>query len=129
MKVEISSSNKSIVLHGTLHCSILEPILSAIYINDLPNCLTRQCKEFADDMKIHNKSFICDIVQIDINNMVTLSNIWFLYYNTNNLMHCIVCAHLFYSFTRVSEVSRCNVQKKSITPSNVTLLTVGCPPR
>ena len=44
-------------------------ILSAIYIHDLPNCLTSQCKMFADDVKIYNKSLNHDIVLLDINNM------------------------------------------------------------
>ena len=38
---------------------------------------------FADDQKIHNKSFNHDIVQIDINNMLKWSSNWCLYLNTN----------------------------------------------
>ena len=38
---------------------------------------------FADDLKIHNKSFNHDIVQMDINNMLKWSSNWCLYFNTN----------------------------------------------
>ena len=38
---------------------------------------------FADDLKIYNKSFNNDIVQMDINNMLKWSSIWCLYFNTN----------------------------------------------
>ena len=59
------------------------PTLFAIYINDLPICLISQCKMFADDIKIHSKSFNHDIVQMDINNMLKWSSNWCLYLNTN----------------------------------------------
>ena len=62
MKVGTSCSNKSNVTSGIPQGSILGPTLFAIYINDLPNCLTNQCKMFADDLKIYNKSFNHDIV-------------------------------------------------------------------
>ena len=55
MKVGTSCSNKSNVITGIPQGSILGPTLFAIYINDLPNCLTSQCKMFADDLKINNK--------------------------------------------------------------------------
>ena len=63
--------------------------LFAIYINYLPNSLTSQCKMFADDLKIYNKSFNHDIVQMDINNMLKWSSKWCLYINTNkfNVLH------------------------------------------
>ena len=63
--------------------------LQYIYINDLPNSLTSQCKMFADDLKIYNKSFNHDIVQMDINNMLKWSSKWCLYINTNkcNVLH------------------------------------------
>ena len=70
MKVGTSCSNKSNVASGIPQGSILGPTLFAIYINDLPNCLTSQCKIFPDDLKIYNKSFNHDIVLLDINNMV-----------------------------------------------------------
>ena len=38
---------------------------------------------FADDIKIHSKSFNHDIVQIDINNIPMWSSKWCLYCNTN----------------------------------------------
>ena len=83
VKVGTSCSNKSNVISGIPQGSILGPTLFAIYINDLPNCLTRQCKMFADDIKIHNKSLNHDIVQMDINNMLKWSSNWCLYFNTN----------------------------------------------
>ena len=89
MKVGTSCSNKSNVTSGIPQGSILGPTLLAIYINDLPNSLTSQCKMFADDLKICNKSFNHDIVQMDINNMLKWSSKWCLYFNTNkcNVLH------------------------------------------
>ena len=83
MKVGTSCSNKSNVTSGIPQGSILAPTLFAIYINYLPNCLTSQCKMFADDQKIHNKSFNHDIVQMGITNMLKWSNNWCLYFSTN----------------------------------------------
>ena len=83
MKVGTSCSNKSNVTSGTPQGTILGPTLFAIYINDFPNCLTSQCKMFADDLKIHSKSFNHDIVQMDINDMLKWSSNWCLYLNTN----------------------------------------------
>ena len=83
MKVGTSCSNKSNVTSGIPQGSILGPTLFTIYINDLPNCLTSQCKMFADDLKMYNRSFNHDIVQMDINNMLKWSSNWCLYINTN----------------------------------------------
>ena len=57
MKVGTSWSSKSNVISGIPQGCILGPILFAIYINYLPNYLTSQCKMFADDVIIYNKSF------------------------------------------------------------------------
>ena len=75
MKVGTSWPNKPNVTCRIPQGSILGPILSTIYINDLPYCPISQCKMFADDLKIYNKSFNHDIVQMDIN-MLTWSSNW-----------------------------------------------------
>ena len=49
VKVGTSCSNKSNVTRGIPQGSILGPTLFALYINDLPNSLTSQCKMFADE--------------------------------------------------------------------------------
>ena len=89
MKVGTSCSNKSNVTSGIPQGSILGPTLFVIYINDLPISLASQCKMFADDLKIYNKSFNHDVVQMDINNMLNWSSKWHLYFNTNkcNVLH------------------------------------------
>ena len=69
VKVETSCSNKSNVTSGIPQGSIMGPTLFVIHINDLPNCLSSQCKIFADDIKMYTKSINNDIVQMDINNM------------------------------------------------------------
>ena len=66
MKVGTPCSSKSNVTNGIPQGSILGPTLFAIYINDLSNCLTSQCKMFADDLKTYNKSFNHDIIIIII---------------------------------------------------------------
>ena len=65
------------------------PILFVIYINDLPNYHTSQSKMFADDIKIYNRSFNHDIVQMDRNNMAKWSTDWCLYINKKkcNALH------------------------------------------
>ena len=81
VKVGTSCSNKSNeYTSGIPQGRILGQTLFAIYINDLPNCLTSQCKMFADDVK-----FIINhgIAQMDINNMLKWSSNWCLYLNTN----------------------------------------------
>ena len=55
MKVGTFYLNKSNVFSGIPHGGILGPILSTIYIDDLPNCVASQCKIFADDMKHYYK--------------------------------------------------------------------------
>ena len=74
MKVGTSCLNKSNVISGIPQGSILGQILFAIYIIDLPNCLTSQCKIFADYIKIYNKSLNQDMVQMNENNMVMWSS-------------------------------------------------------
>ena len=88
MKVGTSCSSKSNVISEIPQGSILGSILFAIYINDSPNYLSSQSKMFADDVKIYNKSFNHDIVQMDIN-MVESSTDWSLYFNTKkcNVLH------------------------------------------
>ena len=83
MKVGTSFSNKTNATSGIPQGRILGPTLFAIYMNDLPNCLTSQCKRFADDLRIHNRSFNHDMVQVDINNMLKWSSNLCLYLNTN----------------------------------------------
>ena len=78
------------VTSGIQQGSILGPTLFAIYINDLPNSLTSQCKMFADDLKIYNKSFNHDIVQMDINNMLKWSSKLVFILTQINAMYCIV---------------------------------------
>ena len=70
VKVGTSCSNKSTVTNGIPQGRILGPTLFAMYINYFPNCLTSQCRMFADDLKIYDKSFNHDIVQMDISNML-----------------------------------------------------------
>ena len=90
MKVGTSCSNKSNVISGIPQGSILRLILLTIYINYSPICLKSQCKMFADDVKIYNKSFNHGMIQMDINNMLKWSSNWCVYFNINkcNVFHC-----------------------------------------
>ena len=89
MKVGTSCSNKSNVVSGIPQGSILPPILFAIYINDLPNCLNSQYKMFADYVKIYGKSFNHGREQMDIDNLFRWSSNWCLYFNADkcNVLH------------------------------------------
>ena len=89
MRVGTSCSSKSHIISEIPQGSILASILFAIYVNDLLNYFSSQCKMFADDAKIYNKSINHDIVQMDINDMVTWSTDWCLYFNTKkyNVLH------------------------------------------
>ena len=53
-KVGTSCSNKSNIISGIRQGKNLGPNLFVIYINDLPNSPTSQCKMIADNVNITN---------------------------------------------------------------------------
>ena len=50
-------SSWKIILYGGPQGSVLGPLLTLIYINDLPNGLVPICKVFADDTSVFSKVF------------------------------------------------------------------------
>jgi len=54
VKVGSDMSNKKDVLSGIPQGSILGPILFTLFINDLQDIVSSNCKVFADDTKIYN---------------------------------------------------------------------------
>jgi hypothetical protein len=76
-------SNWCEVFSGVPQGSVLGPLLFIIYINDLPNMLTSECKLYADDSKLISITDKNDSVkkspnqlQIDINKVIEWCNIW-----------------------------------------------------
>ena len=63
-------SSKADVLSGIPQGSILGPILFTMFINDLPENISSQCKIFADDSKLYGAANSSDILQNDIKSTV-----------------------------------------------------------
>ena len=57
MVLDGQCSSWKIILYGAPQGSVLGPLLTLIYINDLPNGLVSICKVFADDTSVFSKVF------------------------------------------------------------------------
>ena len=82
VKIGDQFSETSKVTSGIPQGSILGPILFTIFINDLPESINSICKIFADDTKIYNTSNKHDMIQTDLNALISWSNKWQLYFNS-----------------------------------------------
>ena len=81
---------------GILQGSILGPVLFLLFINDLPNCISKcYCNIFADDTTIYSQSSSFDEAEVnfqsDIDNLIK----WF----TTNKLHVNVSKSSCMSFT------------------------------
>ena len=56
VRINEAMSTRTDVLSGIPQGSILGPILFTIFINDLPDAVQSNCKIFADDTKLYDKS-------------------------------------------------------------------------
>ena len=77
-------SNWSPVTSGVPQGSVLGPFMFIVYINDLPNELTTNCKMYADDIKLINiirSSSDIEKTQTDLNKLMTWSQLWLLKFN------------------------------------------------
>ena len=65
------------------------PVLFIIFINDLPDNVTSNCKIFADDTKIYNSTENSKSIQEDINSLMEWSDTWQLKFNASkcNVLH------------------------------------------
>ena len=74
------------VISGVPQGSVLGPILFLIYVNDIPETVTSNVKNVADDTTIFrtlkNKSD-CEILQADLDHLSEWSNRWCLTFNTS----------------------------------------------
>lgn len=74
-------SNWSPVTSGVPQGSVLGPFMFIVYINDLPNELSTNCKMYADDIKLINiirSSSDIEKTQTDLNKLMTWSQLWLL---------------------------------------------------
>ena len=92
------TSNICHVLSGVPQGSILGPLLFIVYVNDIPDSITRSCCFlFADDvklLKIVNSASDCIDLQCDLENVSSWCNQWNLTLNSNN-----VVLYIFHQFT------------------------------
>jgi hypothetical protein len=65
-----SVSEWSVVTSGVPQGSVLGPLLFNIYISDLPKIISSDNCSYADDMKLYSPSYLCDVLQKDLQNVV-----------------------------------------------------------
>ena len=89
VRVENDFSNHAQVLSGIPQGSILGPILFTIFINDISDGIESVCRVFADDTKVFNSVHNAQILQNDINKLVTWTKLWELHFNIDKckVMH------------------------------------------
>ena len=78
-------SSWKIILYGVPQGSVLGPLLTLIYINDLPNGLVSICKVFADDTSIFSKVFGKNKSQRNLNNGLFIINEWVFQWKWNSI--------------------------------------------
>ena len=83
VNVGSEKSQLSKVTSGIPQGSVLGPILFTIFINDLPDHISTQCKIFADDTKIYSPSRNNNSIQKDLDELQKWSEKWQLPFNTN----------------------------------------------
>ena len=83
--VDSHCSNWNTVPSGVPQGSILGPILFALFVNDIPQCISNsKCLLFADDLKVFYKvSSPADtsLLQDDLHRIMSWSSMWRLYFN------------------------------------------------
>ena len=87
--VSVEESSWSDVLSDIPQGSALRPALFLVYINDLPDSITKFVKIFADDMKVYSTISTSDngsiMVQNDLTALSDWSDIWELRFNARNV--------------------------------------------
>ena len=69
VKVEGSESSRCYVLSGVPQGSVLGPLLFLMYVNDLTDQLSSECRLFADDALLYNTRDKAHILQEDLNKL------------------------------------------------------------
>ena len=89
VRINDAMSTRADVLSGIPQGSILGPILFTIFINDLPDAVQSNCKIFADDTKLYDKSINHTKIQKDLDSLQAWSDTWNLKFNVSkcNVMH------------------------------------------
>ena len=92
VEVGTSTSNTTGVLSGVPQGSVLGPTLFIIYINELPQIVSCECRLFADDTKLFNEIKCGEnpSIQNDIDKLLDWSSKWLLKFNVDKckIMHC-----------------------------------------
>ena len=71
------------VLSGVPQGSVLGPRLFLLYINDLPQNLSSDCRLFADDILLYNIRENHKILQNDLNELEEWGKLWQLAFNNS----------------------------------------------
>ena len=90
--IESEASSPAPVTSGVPQGSVLGPILFLVFINDMPECVTSQCRLFADDSIIY-REIATDLdtktLQIDLDNLQKWEEKWGMSFNPSkcNIIH------------------------------------------
>jgi len=81
--VDDKHSDTCEILSGVPQGSVLGPLLFLLYINDLPEQITSQCRLFADDALLYNTRENTSVLQDDLNKLESWSHTWQLSFNSS----------------------------------------------
>lgn len=81
VKVEAAVSSRCCVSSGVPQGSVLGPLLFLIFVNDLTDQISSECRLFADDALLYNTRDKAHILQEDLNTLEVWSRAWQLSFN------------------------------------------------
>ena len=117
VRVNKSKSGLVEVLSGIPQGSILGPVLFTLFINDISDNLSSDCRIFADDTKIFNTTNNTNILQDDLNILQEWSKTWKLDFNISkcNVLHIgkrnPQCIYTMNAGGEEKEINSCDKEK------------------